>query len=345
MITLIAAIFFTLSISAFCSLLEAMLLSSSASEVENLKKTHTRRGHLLEHFKEDIEETSSAILALNTIANTLGSLLIGALVVKILGESKVIHFSIGMTLGILIFSEILPKNIGILYRRDLLKYAIYPLYGVRLIMQPISALCKRAIRLFLRRKENLEDPDKEIILLAEKSAKEGGLTKDERDMISNALSLDDVPISEIMTPRTVVSAIDKQSSIQLIFDKSPTNILFARMPVYDKNIDNIVGTVRRRDIFAAKAENKDTLKIEALMTPPLFIPENANGASSLQILLKAHQQLAITVDEFGSTAGVITMEDIFEHIIGKEIFEKDDLAVDMRELALRKKQIKDKQKE
>jgi CBS domain containing-hemolysin-like protein len=115
-----------------------------------------------------------------------------------------------------------------------------------------------------------------------------------------------------------------------------SNIPFARLPVYDGKADNIVGLARRRDLLKAKAADQDHLTVGSLMQPVLFVPDTATAATALQQFLKNHQQIAVVVDEYGSLAGVVSMEDIFEHLLGAEFFEKDDMAVDMRELARRR---------
>jgi CBS domain containing-hemolysin-like protein len=135
-----------------------------------------------------------------------------------------------------------------------------------------------------------------------------------------------------MTPRTVVTALRKNATVGEIFREYP-NVPFARIPVYGKNIDDIVGLVRRRDLLKTKANDQDFELVEKLMQEISFIPETVTAANALQVFLKTHQQLLLVVDEFGATAGVVTMEDVMEHLLGREIFEKDDLAVDMRELA------------
>lgn len=135
-----------------------------------------------------------------------------------------------------------------------------------------------------------------------------------------------------MTPRTVVTALRRSATIAEVFAEF-ANIPFGRMPVYGRNLDDIVGLVRRRDLLKAKANDQDGALVEQLMHEVNFIPETATVANALQIFLKAHQQLLVAVDEFGATAGVVTMEDVIEQLIGGEIFEKDDVAVDMRELA------------
>ncbi|WP_309398640.1 hemolysin family protein [Cerasicoccus maritimus] len=343
---LILAVIFTLSVSAFCSLLEAMILSTTTVEIESLKNKAPKRGALLEKFKTDIEETSSAILTLNTVANTLGATLSGGFAVKLFVENPkfaVHYFPLLLTAAILIFSEVIPKNVGVLYRPSLQPLMVYPLHIIRITMWPISKACKALVNLIAGKRNVEESGEEEIILLAEKSAKEGTLTADESLIISNALSLDDVKISEIMTPRTVVSALECSETIGEVFARLP-NIPFARLPVYDENIDNIVGVVRRRDLLKAKAEDRDAVTVKQLTQSVIYVPDTANAAHALQQFLKNHQQLAVTVDEFGSVSGVVTMEDVMEHILGQEIFEKDDVAVDMRELA-RRKQIAEARRE
>ena len=332
----ILAIAFTIGISAICSVLEAMVLSTTTAEIESLKKKYPNRGTKLERYKLELEETSSAILGLNTIANTLGATIVGGLAVKIWPEDANILLKISslMAIAILFFSEIIPKNVGVLYRPALQPFLIYPLSWVRALMGPLSGVVAFFVRLLLKPAQATTNNEEEILLLAEKSAKEGTITANKHEMISNALSLSDVLVNELMTPRTVVYSIDDQQTIRSLIEKE-NHLPFARIPVYREQVDNITGIIRRRDILGAKAKNQDQLYISELASEPLFIPDNATAEAALQTFLKNHQQLAITVDEFGTMSGVITMEDIIEYIIGQEIFEEDDPAVDMRELARR----------
>lgn len=342
---LVFAAAFTLIVSGFCSLLEAFILSVTDAEIEGLKKRKPRRGRSLATFKKDIEETTSAILTLNTIANTMGASTVGALASWVYGADKVMVLSWtgGMVVGILVLSEIFPKNLGVIYRRQMIGYLVFPLHWVRIAMWPLSRLAMHSVRLVIKSVavEQMEDQEQEIKLLAEKHAKEGSLTMSERDMIHNALSLDDVTVSEIMTPRTVVQAIESGLTVDDIFNTLKV-ISFGRLPVYEDNIDNIVGLVRRRELLQARADDQHNTTVTELMGDAIFIPETATAAHALQQFLKKHQQLAVVVDEFGSTVGVVTMEDIMEHILGKEIYEDSDVAVDMRELARQEAEIKSK---
>lgn len=326
------AVVFTLATSFWCSLLEAIILSTTTAEVEALKRAKPPRGELLERFRHNMDETISSILTLNTMAHTLGSVIVGALGADLFGHPSLGLISGGMTLGILIVSEVIPKNLGVVYRPALQPHIIYPLLWMKRVLYPITWLCRQVVKFVIRKKVHQHQADREIILLAERGAQEGTLTRSESSIITNALSLDDVRVSEIMTPRIVVTALPKNATVGEVFRDHP-NIPFARIPVYGKNMDDIAGIVRRRDLLKAKANNQDFDPMEKLMQEVQFVPETVTVGQALQQFLKAHQQIAVVVDEFGATSGVLSMEDIMEHILGKEIFEKDDLAVDMRELA------------
>ena len=339
---LIIAIVLTIGISALCSTLEALILSVTSAEIESLKLKSPKRGKLLEKFHKEIEETSSAILSLNTIANTLGATLVGGLAENALGggSNSLLLFACGMTVGILFFAEILPKNLAFSFRTEILGNFIYPLYFVRIIMTPFSKICKATVMAVVPSKEKEEDSDEEeIILLAKKGAKTGTLTNEESALVTNALRLDKLEVRDIMTPRTVVTSFEENLTVEEVFKLYP-NVPFARLPIYKDNIDTISGIVRRRDLHNAIVEKKEKTSLNSLAQDAVFVPENATADKALRLLLSEHCQLSMVVDEFGSVVGVLAMEDIIESILGQEIFEHDDLAVDMRELAKRKHEVR-----
>lgn len=262
MIYLVIIVILTLGVSAFCSTLEAMVLSTTPVEIEALKRKYGKRGELLEKFVENIDETTSAILTANTIANTFGATLAGAQFAMIMGTGPATRyvFPAAMTVSILFFSEILPKNFGIFYRPAIQPWLVYPLHWLRIIMKPASKFSSWMIGKVTRKKRHMRDlSDDEIIMLAEKGQKDGLISPQERDLIANSLSLDDVTISEIMTPRTVVMALDKDMTVEKVFKENP-NLNFSRIPVYSDTIDNIVGIVRRRDILTAVASDRNNAK-------------------------------------------------------------------------------------
>jgi CBS domain containing-hemolysin-like protein len=328
------AIGLTLSFSFICSLLEAVILSTTPGEIEALKKKSPKRGALLSQFKNEIAETSSAILSVNTIVNTLGALWLGKIANETLqytGKSLLI-FSGLLTLSILLFAEILPKNIGVIYRIWWQGIIVYPLLGMRLITGPISWGCKHILSLVLRKKPEATKPADDIVFIVEKSAEDGTLTPDERTMIVNALSLDELLVKQILTPRSVVYGLPDKQTVEEVLSTTP-NLPFSRIPLYSDVLDNCTGILRRRDLLKAKASGQENIKIADLAQEALFMSEANTAGEALRLCLKNHQKLAMVLDEFGSVAGVITLEDIFEHLLGQEIFEKDEVAIDMRALA------------
>ena len=334
MLYLIITVLLTLSVSAMCSMLEAMILGTTPVEIETLKTKSRRKGELLEMMVRNIDETTSAILTTNTIANTFGATLSGAMFAAIFGTGFYTSyvFPACLTVAILFFSEILPKNLGIIYRPHLHSFIVFPLSWLGVIMLPVSRFTRWTLRRITSKSKSNSISDDEIILLAKKGEEDGLLSSQERDLITNSLELDDVAISEIMTPRTVLMALDEDMTIGEVFEKYP-HIGFSRIPVYKDAIDNITGVVRRRDILTAKANDLDSKRISTLKSPAIFVPENGSALSVLKQLIKKHQQIGIVVDEFSSLTGVISLEDIFEKLLGSEIFDTDDVAVDMRELA------------
>jgi CBS domain containing-hemolysin-like protein len=322
----------TVGMSFLCSLFESIILSTTVAEIEALKKSRPRRGAVLEYLKREIDATISAILTLNTVANSLGSVVVGALAAYYYSNTTLVAISVGFGAVLLVFSEVLPKNIGVAHRRELQPYVVYPIAWMRRVLFPVTWLCALVVRPFVGPPAKLHGSSEEIILLAERGAKEGTLSRSESNIIANALSLDDIRVSAIMTPRTVVTALNRTTSVGEVFKEYPTPP-FGRMPVFGKNLDDIVGVVRARDLLKAKAHDQDAALVEHFMQEAQFIPETATVGNALQLSLKTHTKLLVAVDEFGATSGVVTMEDVIEQLLGREIFEKDDVAVDMRELA------------
>ena len=214
---LIFAIVFTLGISFFCSLFEALVLSTTVADIETLKKRWPSRGILLEKLKLSLDETISAILTLNTVANTLGSVTIGGLTTRLFGDAVLGMLSAALTLAILIFSEVLPKNLGVVYRRQLQPHVVLPLWWIRRALAPITYVCGLMVKWAIPGKVDTHTDDEEIILLAERGAQQGTLTKSESSIIANALSLDDVRVSEIMTPRIVITTLRRNMNVGEVF--------------------------------------------------------------------------------------------------------------------------------
>lgn len=333
MFTFLIAVFFTLGISALCSILEAMVLSTTSLDVEELKQRNPRTGKLIESVKLNVEVTISSILTINTVANTLGAILVGGIAIKLFGEIWLGAVSALMTLAILLFSEILPKNLGVVYRRSLFPIMIFALLFIIRIATPLTRISSIFIRLFVRTPAPADRSQEEIALIAERGAREGTVSKAELHLIHSSLALKSTRVSGIMTPRNVVTLLASDDTVGDVIARFG-DIPCARMPVESSTSEDIVGVARRRDILHCIANGNRDRPISQIMQPPTFVPEVGVISKTLESLLETHQQLGVVIDEFGSFSGVVTLEDIFEHLIGRKFFEPDDRAADMRVLAV-----------
>jgi CBS domain containing-hemolysin-like protein len=320
-------------ISAFCSIAEAALYSIPLGHIEVMVKEGKRSGRILRSFKNNIPKPITAILTLNTIANTMGAAVAGASAVHLFGQASLGWFSAIFTLLILFFSEIIPKTAGVAYCKQIAPIIAYPLDIMTKLFTPIIWLCLKATKLLKHDKDQIFATDREIQEMASLSQKSGKIDRQEEKTIVNILELKNKTVRKVMTPRTVLFSLDKRTTI------SETNAhrgkwdLHSRVPVYDKDYDDIVGIVLRKDVLIAAAEGKVETTLEELMVSPRFVPETAPLPKVLLEFFEHRQHLFVVVDEYGGVTGIISLEDIIEEIMGEEIMDESDRPRDMRELA------------
>jgi len=304
--TLFISVTLAITVSALCSICEAVLYSISASQVEMLKKTHHHIADHLQMLRADIEEPITAILTLNTIANTIGASVAGAMVAKLYGDQNLILFSATFTLAILIFSEILPKTIGVTYAYKLAPLITYPLRWMVIILKPIVWLCRSITRLLPEKKEKV---------------------------INNIIELKNKIVRQIMTPRTVTFSLDEQITVEKAMAMVTELSSHSRIPLYREEPDNVTGIIMRKDILQAAAEGKNSFKLNRYSHHVHFIPETAPLNKILMDFFERRQHLFVVVDEYGTMTGILSMEDVIEEIVGREIVDESDTTQDMRELA------------
>jgi CBS domain containing-hemolysin-like protein len=217
MLWLILAITVTLIVVFVCSMMEAMIFSTTVAEIEALKRSQPRTGEILETLKLKLDETISSILTVNTIATALGSAVIGAIGAHLFPEQILAIVMVGYGVSLLVIAEVIPKTLGVVSRRSLQPALARPLWFMCRVLRPVTYLCNFVVRLVITQPAEKEKSDEEIILLAERGAQQGTLSKSESSIITNALSLDDVRVSEIMTPRTVVTVLKNKATVGEVF--------------------------------------------------------------------------------------------------------------------------------
>ncbi|MFH1350620.1 MAG: hemolysin family protein [Pseudomonadota bacterium] len=338
MIELIFAVCFALIISAVCSLFEAVLYSVPMRHIEALIQEKKRSGKILKELKDNIERPITAILSLNTIANTAGAAIAGAAAATVFGHEWLGYFSAFFTLSILIFSEVIPKTAGVIYARSLVSFVAFPLKGLVWLMTPALWLSSHITGLIARDKSQDSISPNELKVMASLSLRTGGIKPYQKNVIENILSLDTKFVKDVMTPRTVIFSLSEHLTLEEASNQSQW-WEHSRFPVYDKDTEDVVGIVLTRELFIAMAKGKKDEPLTELMRPVRFVVETARLSNVLMELMESRENLSVVIDEYGGLSGLITLEDILEEILGREIIDESDQVADKRELArqLRKK--------
>lgn len=332
MSVLIFSIVFTVSVSFLCSLLEAVILSITATYVELGVQNNKSYALRLQRLKADIDRPLAAILSVNTAAHTLGSVLIGAQVSDIWGDNKLAVFSVIFTLVILIFSEIVPKTLGASRWKLFAPFAAYAISALVVISYPVVKLAEFIADIIgVGHKHKITK--EEMIITAEMGASHGTLNKKETTIIRNLLMLDAMYASDIMTPKSVMMALEWNKTVGDVM-KEQQPIRYSRIPVYHKDIDHIEGFIHRYKILEAYSQDKDQVPIKDLMLPIHSVPETITVSAVLDQLIHRNEHIFIVIDDYGSTLGIVTLEDAIETLLGVEIVDEFDSVVDLRQHAL-----------
>ncbi len=318
-------------ISAMCSLFEAVLYSVPLGHIESLAAEGRKAGLILQSLRKDVERPIAAILSLNTIANTAGAAIAGAAAERVFGDEWIGYFAAFFTFAILIFSEVIPKTAGVVYNRGLSVIIARPLQLLVILFTPLIWLTGLVTQLISRGKSTEEVSQNELVVLARLGLKSGTIDADHAEVIENVLSLESKTVRDIMTPRTVMFSLSADLSIAEVQDKGSV-LNHSRIPVYDKDADDIVGIVLRRDLLTSKLEGSDA-RIADLMRPIDFVAQTVTVDRLLRMFMERGQQLLMVIDEFGGLAGLVSLEDVLEEILGKEIVDEFDQVADLRELA------------
>ena len=323
-----------LGVSFLCSLLEAALLSIPWPYVAQMEEQGRRAGRWLEEMKDDVDRPLAAILTLNTFAHTIGAAGVGAQAAKIWGDASVTLVSVVVTLLILIFSEIIPKTIGAVHARGLAGFVAFTIHWLIILLLPMVAVCNWTSRVFSHREQAVPRVSRdEISSLASIALTEGSIEKEESDVIRNLIALRETTVERVMTPRTVVFKLYADQTVDEVTSGEPPR--FARIPVVEGSFDDVKGYVHRHAIYAARGEGKGDQTMAQLARPLHVVPEVASLPRVLREFLKRHEQLFLVVDEYGAGVGIVTLEDVLETLLGTEIVDETDEAVDMQKLAKR----------
>ncbi|MFP4321862.1 MAG: hemolysin family protein [Anaerolineales bacterium] len=321
-----------LAFSFLCSIWEAAVLSSSLSYIEVMAEQGKRFAVVMRRIKENVEDAISAILTLNTIAHTVGAAGAGAQAAAVFGNEWFGVISAVLTFLILVFSEIIPKTLGAVYWKPLMPFTAYGVQGLIWVLYP-------AVKAFQVLGRTIASGDKaptvtrsELEALAEIGQDEGTLEKEEHIILRNLFRLNAAHVGDIMTPRTVVFMLQEDMTVGEVAQKHPL-IVHSRIPIYRENHDDVVGFVLRYQLLSAVAEDKHDVKLNQLVLPIHSVPESLPVSKVLREFITRREHIFLVLDEYGGTAGIVTMEDTVESLLGTEILDESDVVADMRMLA------------
>jgi len=318
-----------IGVSFFCSVWEAVILSVTNPYVANLKNKRPRVGTRLEDLKNRISRPLTSILTLNTIAHTVGAMGVASQVTGLGGGKWDAAAGALMTFAILIMSEIIPKNLGARHWRAWAPWVSFCLFWLAKIMTPVVWF----IEIFSKghHHEAMFSRD-ELKVMAELGTRQGKLKEDESRILENLLQLGDISVREVMTPRVVVFALPEDTTVQQYLDRHNSSP-FSRIPIYAENRDDIQGFVLKHDILLAAAQDKFDVALVDLKRDLASIPQVTKLTDAFQNLVANRNHAAIVVDEYGGMAGLVTMEDVVETLLGLEIVDEADTREDMQEFA------------
>ena len=321
-----------MGISFLCSILESVLLSTPLSYITMREDEGYKPATRFLQYKEESARPLAAILALNTIANTVGAAGVGRQA-QILGGSELFGWISALTtLLILIFAEIIPKTIGTSYYRKLMGFTTKTLRVLIVLMYPIVILIELITKIFQKDDDEASVSREEVSAMANVGEEEGVIDKDENRIIQNVIKLDKVKAYDVMTPRVVCQTASENMSLKNFYkDKDFEH--YSRIPVYSESDEYITGYILRSEALECLAEDKFDMRLSEIKRDITFFNEEQSVADIWDTLLTKKEQIGLIIDEYGCFQGILTLEDIIETILGLEIIDENDEASDMQQFA------------
>ena len=322
-------------LSAFFSSSEIAYATASKLRLQNDAENGSRRAARAMWISEHFTGFLSTILVGNNLVNIAFSSAMTALMANVYGAGGETAAPIVSTLVLLIFGEIIPKIAGTSQADRLVRIYTYPLRFFMILFKPVTALVTRIVdrlsKLWTSEEAEPEVTDDELVSILETIEDEGVFTEQESELIKSAIEFSDVTAADIFLPRVDVSAFDVEDGLEELL-KDEDLLSYSRIPVYRDTIDNILGILSTKKLLkAAITTPLSEIRLEDLLSPPVYVHKTRNISSILSEFRKKHLMMAIVVDEYGGTEGILTLEDILEEIVGDIFDESDDIELDVEQ--------------
>jgi CBS domain containing-hemolysin-like protein len=318
MLAFAIAVSVALVVSFLCSIFESVLLSTGHARIEALAREGKRSGRILRYFKRNIDVPIAAILTVNTIAHTVGASVAGATYQNVFDESTLWVFTIVFTIAVLIFTEIIPKTLGVTHAARLAAPVAYAIYALTIVLRPVVSVTERLSRALRGQDQPPVTSIEEIRLLATLGRSEGLVGPRTADMIVNATKLRQLRVADIMLQRAMVTFLSATSSNAELL-QTVRSSQFSRFPFSPSdNFDDVSGIVLARDILFDLLDRPDhEIDWKKLVREPLVVPPGKPLNKLLRVFQEVRSHMALVVDEYGGFEGIVTLEDVIEEIVGE----------------------------
>ncbi|MBX7143243.1 MAG: CNNM domain-containing protein [Oligoflexia bacterium] len=328
---LVVAVVFSLGSSFCCSLAEASLFTVPLAHAKAMADRGSRSGELLVALKEDIEKPITAVLILNTLANTVGASIAGALAGQLWGEVGLVAFSTAFALAVLYLAEVAPKFAGVVYAREVAPFVAYPLTFLVRLFHPLIWVSLIISSRIGKGEDSPKVSQEEVLSLAAMGAEEGALDRLEGSVINNVIGLDQILVRDILTPRVAVFRMPEQLRLGEV-EQQMLGWEYTRVPLFNEDDpEQLTAYVRQRDIYRELVRGQRDRTLKEVSRPLTTVPELARVDKILVQMFERNEAICAVADEHGTLAGVITLEDILEEVVGHEIIDEYDLDATRRQ--------------
>jgi CBS domain containing-hemolysin-like protein len=332
-ILLVTYVVLALFFSFVCSIAEAVLLSITPSFIAGLREKNPAKAAVLKRLKEDnLDRSLAAILTVNTVAHTVGAIGAGSKATAVFGDAWFGLFSAIMTLLILFLSEIVPKTLGAVYWRQLAGPTAAFVRLLILAIYPVIWISEKLTQWLSKGKKSSDFNREEFVAMAVVGQEQGHINDRESKIIRNLFLFKSLDVTAIMTPRIVVSGLQKDMTVTEALN-AREKMPFSRMPIYDTNLDSVLGFVLREDLLIAQGAGRSHVKVIEFRRDITSVLSSIPLSNLLETLLQERRQIAVVVGEYGETKGLVTLEDVMETLLGNEILDEGDKIEDMQLLA------------
>ena len=325
--TMILVLVCLVFLSAYFSATETAFSSLNRIRLKNMASGGNRRAQTALSLSENYDELLSTILVGNNIVNIASTSIATTLFVAALGGSAGPTVStVVMTVVVLFFGEVRPKSLANEYAESFAMFSAPLLRVLVVVLKPVNFLftqLKKGLHKIFRVKSDYSMTDSELLTIVEEAEQGGGIDEDEGAMLRNVIEFDDIEAIDIMTPRVDVEAVSfdaKKNDVAALFRSTG----FSRLPVYKETIDSIIGVIHEKDFYSFVWDTQQ--EIDSIIKPAEFIPPSMKVSALLKSLQQSKSHIAVIIDEFGGTEGIVTLEDVLEELVG-EIWDEHDRVV------------------